>query len=181
MGPKAPAPWVAPVTWQLASLLGKVLWQGLEEGDGGRWKTGRQAGGTEPRGHKPRPVPLHHPGLCVHGRSPPSSLSSCSLLLSTWCWHPSSITPRLSSCTSSCSCSVASRSISCLSTSSASPSGCKWPPCISSCSWKLLQPQKMLTKGLDRCALPSLLWTSLSPHKWSCQLFCRLTMQSSNK
>ncbi|XP_008698607.1 b(0,+)-type amino acid transporter 1 isoform X1 [Ursus maritimus] len=120
-------------------------------------------------------------GLCVHGRSPPSSLSSCSLLLSTWCWHPSSITPRLSSCTSSCSCSVASRSISCLSTSSASPSGCKWPPCISSCSWKLLQPQKMLTKGLDRCALPSLLWTSLSPHKWSCQLFCRLTMKSSNK
>ncbi|XP_059263540.1 b(0,+)-type amino acid transporter 1-like isoform X3 [Mustela nigripes] len=45
---------------------------------------------------------------------------------------------------------VASRSISCLSISDASPSGCRWPPCISSCSWKLLQLLKMCTKGLDR-------------------------------
>ncbi|XP_019306513.1 large neutral amino acids transporter small subunit 1-like isoform X4 [Panthera pardus] len=120
-------------------------------------------------------------GPCVHCRSPPSSLSSCSLLLSTWCWRPSSTTPRLSSCTSSCSCSVASRSISCLSISTASPGVCRWPPCISSCSWKLLQPLKMLTKGLDSCALPSLLQTPLSPHKWPCEFLCRLTLHNFNE
>ncbi|XP_042789539.1 b(0,+)-type amino acid transporter 1-like isoform X2 [Panthera leo] len=120
-------------------------------------------------------------GPCVHCRSPPSFLSSCSLLLSTWCWRPSLTTPRLSSCTSSCSCSVASQSISCLSISTASPGVCRWPPCISSCSWKLLQPLKMLTKGLDSCALPSLLQTPLSPHKWPCEFLCRLTLHNFNE
>lgn len=129
-----------------------VLWQGV--GKKSEWPvgaTGRQAGGAETREHTSPSRPpfiIQFSGakclLSAHCRFPPSSLSSCSWLLSAWYWHPSSTVPRWSSYTSSCSCSVASWCISCLSTSSASPGVCRWPPYISSCSWKLLQLLKII-------------------------------------
>ena len=160
LGTKVSASWrglcsPAGVSLGLMSCYGRLWKRGVD----GRWKQqeGGQAEGTDPK----CPVPL--PGMSSSSRSlcpcrsPSSSLPPWSLHLSTWCWCPSWPIPSQSSCMSSCSCSVASRSISCLSTSGTSPGVCRWSPCISSCSWKLLQPRRMLTEGLDRSALPLLL------------------------